>query len=212
MSDFRDVVLSRRMVRAFRPDAVPRSQLAALVDLASRSPSAGKTQGWSLVVLEGGATGQFWDATMSTETRARFRWKFLFDAPVIMLSFADPHAYLARYGEHDKSRSSLGESLDAWPAPYWTIDASFATMTLLLAAQDAGLGALFFGVFQGDADLRSRLGIPGHLQLIGAVALGHERTPNAGESMDPAFGAGASADRRRATPEEIMHFGRWGTH
>lgn len=197
------------MVRAFRPDALPRSELTALVDLASRSPSAGKTQGWKLVVLEGGATRTFWDATMSAETRAGFRWKFLFDAPVIMLSFADPHAYLARYGEPDKSRGRLGESLDAWPAPYWTIDASFATMTLLLAAQDAGLGALFFGVFQGEADLRDRLGIPEHLQLIGAVALGHERIPNTNESTDPAFGAGASAQRRRATTEDILHFGHW---
>ena len=212
MSDFRDVVISRRMVRAFRPDPVPRAQLATLVDLASRSPSAGKTQGWSAVVLEGAATARFWDATMSTETRSGFRWKFLFDAPVIMLSFADPQAYLARYAEHDKSRSRLGESLDAWPAPYWTIDASFATMTLLLAAQDAGLGALFFGVFQGETELRSQLGVPGHLQLIGAIALGYERTPSPGEATDRAFGSGASADRRRASPEDVLHYGTWGTH
>lgn len=212
MSDFRDVVISRRMVRAFRPEPVPRAQLATLVDLASRSPSAGKTQGWNVVVLEGAATGQFWDATMSAETRSGFRWKYLFDAPVIMLPFADPQAYLDRYGERDKSHSRLGESLDAWPAPYWTIDASFATMTLLLAAQDAGLGALFFGVFQGETELRSLLGVPGHLQLIGAIALGYERAPNPGESADLAFGSGASADRRRASPEDILHYGSWGTH
>lgn len=212
MSDFRDVVVSRRMVRAFRPEPVPRARLATLVDLASRSPSAGKTQGWSVVVLEGAATGQFWDATMSPETRSGFRWKYLFDAPVIMLPFADPQAYLDRYGERDKSRSRLGESLDAWPAPYWTIDASFATMTLLLAAQDAGLGALFFGVFQGETELRSLLGVPGHLQLIGAIALGYERAPNPGESADLAFGSGASADRRRASPGDILHYGSWGTH
>ena len=98
----------------------------------------------------------FWSATMSVETRSEFRWKHLFAAPMIVLSFADPQAYLDRYAEPDKSRAAsvappnesraasrpgLGESLDAWPTPYWTVDASFATMTLLLAAHDAGLGA-----------------------------------------------------------------------
>ena len=35
-----------------------------------------------------------------------------------------------------------------------------AVMTLLLAAEDVGLGALFFGVFDGEAELRATLGIP----------------------------------------------------
>jgi nitroreductase len=197
------------MVRAFRREPIDRALLATLVDSASRSPSAGKTQGWSLVVMEGSDTESFWRATMSPETRAGFRWRHLLDAPVIMLSFADPHAYLERYSEDDKSHGRLGASLDAWPAPYWTIDASFATMTLLLAAHDAGLGALFFGVFRGEAELRQLIGAPEHLQLIGAVALGYEREPEADESDDPAFTRGLSAARARATTDDIIHFGRW---
>lgn len=209
MSDFRDLVASRRMTRAFRSDPIARELIARLADTASRSPSAGKTQGWSLVVLDGASTETFWSATMSDETRASFRWKHLFAAPVIALSFADPQAYLDRYSEHDKSRSGLGSSLDAWPAPYWTIDASFATMTFLLAAQDAGLGALFFGVFGGETELRRSLAIPERLQLIGAIALGYERVPTAQEVDDPAFSRGASASRPRETPEGILHFGGW---
>ena len=201
------------MVRAFRADPVDRALFARLVDTASRSPSAGKTQGWSLLALEGPATETFWSATMSGETRADFRWKHLFAAPMIVLSFANPQAYLDRYAEPDKSRASsrpaLGESLDAWSTPYWTVDASFATMTLLLAAHDAGLGALFFGVFRGEDDLRRTLGVPAHLQLIGAIALGYERFPTDPETDDPAFARGLSAGRRRATAEEIIHFGAW---
>lgn len=197
------------MVRAFRRDPIERELLSRLVDTASRAPSAGKTQGWSLVVLEGAGTETFWAATMSSETRTGFRWKHLLDAPVIMLSFADPQAYLERYSEADKSPATLGSSLDAWPAPYWTIDASFATMTLLLAAHDAGLGALFFGVFRGEAELRGQLGVPDHLQLIGAIALGAERVPSAEESADRAFTRGASAARARASVEDIIHFDRW---
>lgn len=199
------------MVRAFRSDPVDRELFARLVATASRSPSAGKTQGWNLVVLEGAHTETFWSATMSSETRAEFRWKHLFAAPMIVLSFADPQAYLERYSEPDKSRaaSSLGTSMDAWPTPYWTVDASFATMTLLLAAHDAGLGALFFGVFRGESELRRALGVPDHQQLIGAIALGYERTPTESEINDPAFTRGLSASRRRASTDEIIRYGAW---
>lgn len=197
------------MVRAFRRDPVDRAVLERLVATASRAPSAGKTQGWSLVVLEQEVTETFWTATMSAETRAKFRWQHLFDAPMIVLSLANPHAYLERYSEDDKSRTKLGESVDAWPVPYWTVDASFATMTLLLGAHDAGLGALFFGVFHGERQLRQVLSIPDHLQIIGAIALGHERTPTASEIHEAAFGDAASAGRTRAAPDDIIHYGRW---
>lgn len=197
------------MVRAFRRDPIDRAILARIVELASRSPSAGKTQGWRLVVLEGDETERFWRATMGDETRATFRWKHLFDAPVIALSFADTQAYLDRYSASDKSRTGLGESLAAWPAPYWTIDASFATMTMLLAAHDEGLGALFFGVFNGEQQLRDDLGVPTHLHLIGAVALGYERKPDATESNDPAFARGVSAGLSRASLDDIVHYGCW---
>ena len=197
------------MVRAFRRDPIDRSVLTRIVDLASRSPSAGKTQGWQLVVLEGDETERFWRATMDVETRERFRWKHLLDAPVIALSFADPQAYLDRYSSTDKSRTGLGDSLAAWPAPYWTIDASFATMTMLLAAHDEGLGALFFGVFNGEQQLRDDLHVPTDVHLIGAVALGYERTPEASEANDTAFSRGASANLPRLSTDDIVHYGGW---
>lgn len=206
--NFASLVRSRRMVRAFRREPVDRAVLHHLVDSARRSPSAGNAQGWHLVVLEGKDTEKFWSATMSAARRETFRWRYLFDAPVIALSFADPQAYLHRYSQDDKANTGLGESQAAWPAPYWTIDASFATMTLLLAAQDAGLGALFFGVFRGEDPLRQALAIPTQLQLIGAVALGYERLPSDADDQT-AFSAGRSAGRKRATAEEIMHFGGW---
>ena len=49
---------------------------------------------------------------------------------------ADPDAYVQRYGESDKAHTSLGEGRDAWPVPYWTVDASMAAMVILLAAED----------------------------------------------------------------------------
>ena len=39
----------------------------------ARAPSAGKTQGWHLVVLEGAETARFWDVTLPPERRCRVR-------------------------------------------------------------------------------------------------------------------------------------------
>jgi nitroreductase len=190
------------MTRAFDPSRpVPAGTLERMVDLAARSPSAGKSQGWHLVVLEGVHVRRFWDVSLPVADRDRFAWPGLLDAPVIALTLADPGAYLARYREPDKAASGLGRSIDDWPAPYWTIDASFAVMTLLLAAEAEGLGALFFGVFNGASELRAQLMIPDDLQLVGAIALGWP-------AAEPAR-AGSSAARSRRTPAEIIHRGQW---
>jgi len=202
VNEFADVVRRRRMTRAFRPERVPPGVLTDLVELASRGPSAGKTQGWHLLVLEGDDTARFWDITLPGERRAAFGWKRLLAAPVIALPLADPGAYLARYSEPDKAASGLGSDAGAWPAPYWTIDAAMAVNTLLLAAEDVGLGALFFGVFRGEGELRAELGIPDHLELLGAIALGYP-------ADDAARQAGRSAARPRRSPDQIVHHGRW---
>ena len=202
MADFTEVVRNRRVTRAFTGEPVSPAVVDDLVDLASRAPSAGKTQGWHLVVLEGAEqVARYWDITLPADQRAAFRWRHLLDAPVLMIPLADPAAYVGRYAEPDKARTGLGESADAWPAPYWTIDTSMAVMTLLLAAEDAGLGALFFGLFRGEDAVRSEFTIPDGLEIIGVVALGHPA-----RSLDE---AGRSSARRRRSPAEIIHRGHW---
>ena len=190
------------MTRDFLSDPIPDGVLEQLVDLASRSPSAGKTQGWHLVVLRGAETDLFWDLSLPVERRSGFRWPGLVKAPVIALMLADPAAYVERYAEPDKARTGLGVSAEAWPTPYWTVDGSMAMMTLLLAAEDYGLGALLFGVFRAESEIRDALGIPAELQILGAIALGYR----AG-SQGP--GQGRSASRPRRTPEAIIHRGHW---
>ncbi len=205
MTEFAEVVRSRRMTRAFDGRPIEPDVLADLVDLASRAPSAGKTQGWHLVVLEGADTEQFWGATLPAVRRDSFRWQHLLTAPVIALPLADSKAYVDRYAEPDKAQTGLGAGAAAWPVPYWTIDTSMAVMTLLLAAEDVGLGALFFGVFRGERELRQQLGIPAGLELLGAIALGYPAVA----SDDAASGPGRSAARGRRQARQIIHHGRW---
>ncbi len=194
------------MTRAFSTESVDPATLDHLVDLASRAPSAGKTQGWHLVVLEGEQTRRFWDISLPASKRAAFRWTHLLDAPVIALPLADAGAYTDRYAEPDKARTGLGVRADAWPVPYWTIDASMAVMTLLLGAEDLGLGALFFGVFHNEAELRAELAIPDDLELLGAIALGYpllDESPESGDSR------GRSSARARRSPDQIIHRNGW---
>lgn len=197
---FTDLVRTRRMTRAFIPEPINDEVLHALIDLALRAPSAGKTQGTHFVILTGDDVADFWNDTLPSEKRATFRWKQLLDAPVIILPFVDPHAYVARYAEPDKQATGLGDGVHAWPTPYWTVDGSFAVMSLLLAAHDAGLGALFFAVFNGEQQLRKRLGVPEHLQLLGAIAVGR---------AVPSDEKGRSAARPRIPTEEAIHRSRW---
>ena len=200
--EFADVVRGRRMTRSFSTRPVDSKLIFEIVDLASRAPSAGKTQGWHALIITSSDTEKFWNDTLAMEKRESFRWKQLLDAPVIALVFADPLAYVERYSEHDKVHTGLGASTDAWPTPYWTVDASFAAMTMLLAAEDAGLGALFFAVFSGEQQLRARLHVPDAMQLIGAIALGWPHESDAAN-------VGASANRTRRSADQIMHVNGW---
>jgi nitroreductase len=203
MAEFADVVRSRRMTRSFRPEPLPAGLLEGLVELANRAPSAGKTQGWHVIALEGEQTARFWDITLPPMRRGRFKWQGLLDAPVILLPFADSKAYVDRYSEPDKAGTGLGSSADSWPAPYWTIDTAMAIMILLLAAEDSGLGALFFGVFKGERELRQALGVPAGLDLLGAVALGYRADAARSE------GYGTSASRPGRAADQIIRRGAW---
>lgn len=199
--DFVEVVRSRRMTRSFSSQIVHPETIDLAVDLASRAPSAGKTQGWHVIALEGETLSRFWSVVFPEDKRASFKWPGLFEAPLVTIWFADPQAYVERYSEPDKSHTGLGAGIDAWPTPYWTIDSSMALGTFLLAIEDVGLGALLFAVFNNRDLLMVELGVPSHLELLGAVAIGY--------SAHGQHRRGVSASRERRSPAQIIHRNRW---
>ncbi len=185
------------MVRAFATTPIAPEVVDGLLDLARRAPSAGNSQGTAFVVLEGAAqTARYWDITSPP---ASFRWQGLLGAPVLVLALTRPGAYLDRYAEPDKAATGLGSDEAAWPVPYWWVDAGAAVEHLLLGAVDAGLGALFFGVFQGEAEVLASLGVPDGWRVAGVVALGHPLPDE----------PGLSAGRPRRPWDEVVHRGRW---
>jgi len=189
------------MVRNYAQRAVEPELIDGLIDLARRAPSAGNSQGASFVVLEGpDQTARYWTTTLAPERREAFPWPGLLHAPVLVLPLADERAYVARYGEPDKARSGLGVDAAAWPIPYWQIDCAMATMTLLHAAVDVGLGALFFGVFEHEAAVCAEFGIPAGVRPIGAITVGwpaDEQRPS------------KSAGRPRRELADVIHRGGW---
>jgi nitroreductase len=170
--ELRDAVRGRRMIRTYDADrTIPRETVDSLLNLAIRAPSAGHTQGWRLLVLDDiTSRDRFWAATSED---APDEWlQRLQTAPVLVLFFSDKQAYLDRYAEPDKGWADRDEA--HWPIPYWHVDTGMAAMIFLLAAQDAGLAACFFGV-PGDrwAAVAHAFDVPAGLAPVGVVSLGH---------------------------------------
>ena len=198
--EFSDVLRRRRMVRAYQHRPVDRAVLDRVIDAGLRAPSAGFSQGSAFVVLEGDRTTQFWQATERSGSAPipGGRLANLRDAPVVVVPFAHKSTYLERYSEPDKAGLGLSDER-GWPVPYWDVDTAFAVMAILLAATDAGLGALFFGLFTGDHDLRAVLGVPDGFRAIGAITLGWP----APDQPSPSLARG------RRPRSQRVHYGSW---
>ncbi|HEX5366482.1 MAG TPA: nitroreductase family protein [Acidimicrobiales bacterium] len=199
--ELRAAVRARRMVRSFADRPVDPALVDELIDLARRAPSAGNSQPWQFVVLAGAETSRLWDVTLPPARRPGFRWAGLLGAPVVVVPVVEPDAYVRRYAEPDKEATGLGAGPGAWPVPYWWVDGGMAVHGLLLAATDAGLGALLFGLFGHERAVLDALGVPAGHRALGAVALGWPARDEPGRS----------AGRPRPPLGSVVHRGRWGS-
>jgi len=194
--DFQKVVDRRRMIRNFTSEPIPSEIVDRMLANALHAPSAGFSQGWAFLVLQGTEeTGRFWDAVFPQE-REKFSYAGMFNAPVIIVPLSHKQGYLDRYAEQDKGWTDKDEN--RWPVPYWDIDTGFASLLMLLTATDEGLGALFFGIFKQD-DFRAAFDVPEAYTAIGAIALGYP----APDTPSP------SLKRGRRPVDDVVHRGRW---
>ncbi|MCU1432927.1 MAG: nitroreductase [Actinotalea sp.] len=201
--EFEEAVRRRRMVRRYSPRPVPADAVDRALLTAVRAPSAGFTQGWAFLVLDQPAdVARFWEATTPPE-RARHPDPWLIGmraAPVVVVPMSSREAYLTRYAEADKAQPP--ERGERWSVPYWHLDTAMASLLILLAAVDQGLGSCFFGIPPDrEQELRQAFAVPLEFSPIGAITLGYEA-----EGGTP---RGSPSSRGRRPIEDVVHRGRW---
>lgn len=194
---FQSVVRRRRMVRNFEDRALPPEVTARLLENALRGPSAGFSQGFEFLVLEGPEqTGAFWEAVSPDRGFTKAGWPGVYRAPLVIVPLAHKQAYLDRYAEPDKGWTDRDEA--RWPVPFWYIDTAFAALLILLTAVDQELGALYFGL-RDAAALRTAFGVPDAYEPIGAIAIGYPAPDRPSGSLK----------RGHRPAAEVIHRGRW---
>ena len=191
----RDLLVWRRDVRRFRPEAPPADALPRLIELACLAPSVGLSQPWRFVVVEDPARRAAVrddfarcnaDALMAlcgdrAERYARLKLAGLDEAPLHLAVFAD-------------RETSVGSGLGRRTMPEM-IDYSAVTAvhTMWLAARAEGLGMGWVSILD-PAQVTAILAVPPAWRFIGYFCLGYPSE----EDDTPALERAGWESRRRA--------------
>lgn len=190
------MVRRRRSVRRYdmsRP--VPPEVTDRILRNALKAPSAGFSQGWGFLALDTADDVARFREACTPEQHPDQWFAANVEAPLIVVPHSNKDAYLDRYAH----KGHVDRSEDWWPAPYWDIDAGFASMLMLLSAIDAELGACFFGIPVDRHDAyREAFGVPAEFTPIGAISIGY-----------PADAAGRAVKGRKPVAE-VLYRHRWG--
>lgn len=198
LDGFYDVLHARRDVRTgFLPDApIDDDALTRILRAAHAAPSVGFSQPWDFVLVRDRAVRERVHAMVARHreayasslpsARARalraLRIEAILDTPLNVVLTSDP----TRGGRHVLGRYQRPEM--------GAHSAALAVQNLWLAARAEGLGVGWVSFFGDDGlrELRDLLGLPGHLEVIAYLCLGHVR-----EFPDEPELAGAGWARRR---------------
>lgn len=192
--EFDQVVRKQMMTRRFVYRPVQREVIDRILASGQKAPSAGYSQGVAMMVLEGADSDVFWKLTDPGG-----RYPADSKAWAIVIPLMHKKAYLDRYSLPDKAGTGMHVE-EGWPVPYWMVDTSFASMTIMLAATAEGLGCWFFGIWEGKDELMAALGVPPEFEPIGVIALGH---PAKKHVRSP------SLKRGRKPFEDFVHRRKW---
>lgn len=197
-ADVFEAARTRRSIRAYKPDAVPRDTLRAIVDIARHAPSGSNIQPWHVHVLTG--------ATLSRVGGA-IRAAFLNDEPGHVRDYeyyTDPvfEPYLARRrecgwglygtlgigrGDHEKSKAYRAGNYNFFGAPaglVFTIDRKLEKgswldygmflQTIMLAARARGLHTCPEASIASYPDIvRRELGLTRDWVVVCGMAMGY---------------------------------------
>ena len=198
--EFAEVVRRRRMVRNYDPERpVPDEVRERILEHALHAPSAGFSQGWAFLVLEGADTERYWFAVTAGGDPSYDAWvRGLSSAPLLIMAFAHKDGYLDRYAEPDKGWTDRDEA--RWCAPYWFVDTGMAVLLMLQTAVDEGLGACFFGIpVERIQAVKDEFGVPAAYAPIGVVSVGYPAPDRRSPSLK----------RGRRGVRDVVHRAQW---
>jgi nicotinate-nucleotide--dimethylbenzimidazole phosphoribosyltransferase len=197
---------ARRDVRnGFRPDPVDDELLTRVLAAAHQAPSVGLSQPWDFLILRDRAARErvhrlaraqqdvFAAALPRARARAfsQLKVEAILESPVNVVVTCDP----TRGGRH-----VLGRHAQPQVAQY---SAVCAVQNLWLAARAEGLGVGWVSFFDERA-LAQALELPGHVQVIAYLCVGHV------EEFPPAPELVLSGWARQRPLAWAVHHGRWG--
>jgi nitroreductase len=166
-----EAIQSRRSIRAYKPDPVPKEVLTELLNVARWSPSSANTQPWEFFILTGEVLDKY-NHFLTEKVRSGEIWKPRLDPDTNMLAIPPKGPYAKRQGrffkqaldilepEEGKSKMqrSLEMSVSGYGAPariiivadkstsgWFIFDIGLITQTIALAAQEYGLGTCILG-------------------------------------------------------------------
>jgi nitroreductase len=190
------------MIRSFRPDSVDPDVLDRILASVIHAPSAGFSQGTEMLVLtDSDAVAAFWELNEQPEFPTPPEY-IPIRPPVVVVVLSNPDAYTERYAAPDKIAFGLDQAAN-WAVPYWDVDAGMATMLMLLAVVEEGLGAFFAGLVDDGRRTLDHFGVPGNFRAIGCLGLGHPMGEDIASSGSSAF------TRRRRPIGELVHSNHW---
>ena len=206
LSDVYDVIAARRDVRSgFTLDPVPDDVLVRVLDAAHRAPSVGFSQPWDFVVLRDLATRERVKAIVQRERDryaaslpaarasafAALKVEAILETPVNIVVTSDA----TRGGRH-----VLGRQAQPQTAAFST---ACAVQNLWLAARAEGLGVGWVSFFD-ERELAAELGLPGHVEIVAYLCVGHVTE----FASEPELSAAGWARRRPLS--WTVHADRWG--
>ena len=153
-------IYSRRSVRSFTGEAVPRESLIRILRAAMAAPSAVNIQPWAFVVVTE-------RATLDTLCAKLPYAKMLDKAAAAIVVCGVP------------------EKDEVFSKDYWVMDCSAASENILLACHALGLGAVWTAVYVDEervADVRRILHIPGSIIPLNVIPIGVPKEK--GKSLD----------------------------
>jgi nitroreductase len=189
----------RRQVFGFKPEPIPEKISRTVLEDAIHVPSAGFTQDFDLIVIKDAVTRRrLAEAARESEykTLQLSKSDFISTAPVIVVPCANKKRYEDKYGIAEHSRG----------LPWWLIDASFASLVLLLSAFEHGLAASFLGALD-DEKVAEILDLPKNHTVIplAIVPMGYKSLEDK-EWRDETVKK-INSDRRRL--DDVVHWDRW---